>query len=192
MEIKKFNEFSLEENKKEKPSFGCVMVFFTFPDIKDVQDIISKEDLYTEEDDDSYGLEKNPHITLLYGLHSNDIKDQDVMDAVDTSVFTDLILHNASIFKSEKYGVLKFDVRYPYKSGAFLSKLNKKLSEFPHTNTFPDYHPHSTIAYLKSGTSKKYIDLLKDKEFTVTPNKIVYSKIDNSEVTKPIKIEKND
>jgi hypothetical protein len=58
----------------------------------------------------------------------------------------------------DKYDVLKFDVRYPTKSGAFLHKINSKLQELPHTNGFPDYHPHSTIAYLKSGSGKKYIE----------------------------------
>jgi hypothetical protein len=53
--------------------------------------------------------------------------------------------------------------------------VNAELSKFPHTTNFPDYHPHSTVAYLKKGTGQKYIDKFKGQEHQVTPNKIVYS-----------------
>lgn len=194
MKIKQYTDFveSLNENKKENPSYGCVMVFFTFTNLKEIQSQINKDDLYTEKEDDSYGLEKNPHVTLLYGLHSDDIDDNEVMDSINTDNFTDLILYNISAFKNDNFDVLKFDIRYPTRGGSFLTKANNILKEFPHTSSFPDYHPHSTVAYLKPGTSEKYIDLLKDKEYTVTPSAIVYSKADNTEVKKQIKIKNDD
>jgi 2'-5' RNA ligase len=68
--------------------------------------------------------------------------------------------------------VLKFDVE-----SEDLNKLNKVFSDYPNTNKFPDYHPHCTIAYLKSGKAAKYIKKAKDLvNMDIKPDKIVYSK----------------
>lgn len=65
-----------------------------------------------------------------------------------------------------------------------MHKLNKNFREFPHTNTYPDYHPHCTIAYLKPKMADKYIKKLNDSiEMEMTPNNIVYSKVDGSKKT---------
>jgi len=52
------------------------------------------------------------------------------------------------------------------------------MAEYPHTTDYPDYHPHMTIAYVKKGMGKKYAEDLKD--FSITPDKFVYSKIDGT------------
>jgi 2'-5' RNA ligase len=200
MKIKQYIDFlesfqkDLNENKKQDSShdYGCAMVYFKFTELTKIQSQIDKDDLYSEEKDNSYGLEKNPHVTLLYGLHSDEIDDNEIMDSINTEKFTDLILYNVSSFKNEKFEVLKFDIRYPFRGGAFLTNANNNLKQFPYTNDFPDYHPHSTIAYLKPGTVDKYIELFKDQEFTVTPLEIVYSKADGTEIKKKIKIKNND
>ena len=63
-----------------------------------------------------------------------------------------------------------------------MHKLNKTFREFPHTNTYPDYHPHCTIAYLKPKMADKYIKKLNDSiEMEMSPSHIVYSKVDGSE-----------
>lgn len=175
-------------------SHGCVMLYFDFEKMKSIQDKIKKEDLY--EDEPGYGLEKDPHLTLLYGLHSGKIKNDDnVFDTVlNFDISNKLELYNISLFKNDKYEVLKFDVRenksdnYSKKDDV-LYKINKKLTErFPYTNNYPDYHPHSTIAYLKPGEGKKYVDMFKDKTYNVTPIEIVYSKPDGLGKTKKKKI----
>lgn len=55
--------------KEKKYEYGCVMLYFDFPSMFKIQDIINPKDIYEEEDDNTYGLEKHPHTTLLYGLH---------------------------------------------------------------------------------------------------------------------------
>jgi hypothetical protein len=55
--------------------------------------------------------------------------------------------------------------------------MNKMFRDLPHTNDYPDYHPHATIAYVKAGTGEKYTkDLSKEDALVVKPNKVVYSK----------------
>jgi GNAT superfamily N-acetyltransferase len=40
-----------------------------------------------------------------------------------------------------------------------LHDLNRKLKAVEHTDTFPEYRPHMTVAYLKPGTGHKYFGL---------------------------------
>jgi len=171
----------LNENKKTTHDFGCIMVFLKF-DKKvwdGLQALIDDDDLYIDKDDDSYGLEQEPHITILYGLHE-EIKDEDIEKDIDKIKEPGISLGKVSSFNPGNYDVLKFDIKSPG-----LHKLNKIFTEYPHTNSFPDYHPHTTISYIKPGLDKKYIKLLNDYieengDIEIKPGKIVYSKVDGS------------
>ena len=57
----------LRENRKHE--YGCVMLYFDFPKMEEIHKLISKDDLYIDEEDPSYGKEIYPHCTLLFGLH---------------------------------------------------------------------------------------------------------------------------
>ncbi len=163
----------LEE--KQKFEYGCAMLFFDFPELLNLQSKIAKEDLYTEEGSDrSYGLEEDPHITLLFGLHP-EVTLKQVTGVLDKYTFTGCRVYKPSLFVNPKYDVLKFDIAYMARGGAFLDKINKDLKQFPYTSDFPDYHPHMTIAYLQPGTGKKYTAMFKDEEYELIPKKAVYS-----------------
>lgn len=150
---KPVNEEKERDSKKKYP-YGCSMLYFDFPDMKIIHDEIEEDDIFEGEDQ---GLETEPHVTLLYGLHSDEIDDQKVLD-ISSKGIKSLGLGNVSLFENEKYDVLKFDVE-----GPFLHDINKELTKLPHTTDFPDYHPHCTIAYLKPGTGKKYTKQFKGR-----------------------------
>ncbi len=172
----------IKEAKNQTYDYGCSMIYFDFPKMSEIHSMIEDEDVYSEEGDSTYGLETEPHATLLYGLHSNEIDDDVVMKAsTKMGVPKELKLHNASCFNNDKYDVLKFDVDDDH-----LHKINGELTKLPHTTSYPDYHPHSTIAYLKKGTGEKYTKQLKDLTFTVNPSKIVYSKPDGEKIEKKL------
>ena len=155
------------------------MVYFDFPEIESIHKAISEKDIYQDPEDSTFGLEIESHVTLLYGLHSDEIGDKEVFDACGKN-FNKLTLTNLSLFSNEKYDVLKFDVK-----GKELFKANERLSKFPHTTNFPEYHPHCTVAYLKSGHGKKVIKELNklfSDEFTVFCTKIVYSKPNGTKI----------
>jgi 2'-5' RNA ligase len=164
------------EGQKQKHDYGCVMLYFNFPEIKSLQDQIDDKDLYVPEEGDlrTYGKETDPHCTLLYGLHEEVTLDQ-VKQALKDITFSDCKLYNVSKFDNPKYDVLKFDVGYATRGGDFLNKANKALSKLPFTSEYPDYHAHSTVAYLKKGAADKYIKALKEKEYTLTPKYGIYS-----------------
>lgn len=122
-----------------------------------ILNIIDKDDVFIDES--TKGLEDEPHVTILYGLH----KDVDCKEVSD--IFKDInkinyIITECSIFENEKYDVLKFGVE-----SNELIILNKWLmSAFEYTTNYPDYKAHITIAYIKKGEAKKYIDII-EKDF---------------------------
>lgn len=168
----------IEEGKGDKYDFGCVMLYVDFPEMKKIQSQIEKEDIFYEEGDRSFGLEDSPHITLLYGLHQGVSTDM-VKDVIKDCEYYDMDAYKISLFKSEEYDVLKFDIKPYGKSPNFLKDINNKLKKLEHTQTFP-YHPHMTIAYLKSGKGEEYVKKFKDINYKLSPSNVKYSKSDGT------------
>jgi 2'-5' RNA ligase len=174
--IKLFEEFIALFEKYE---YGCSMLFLNLPEIKEIQAQIDAADL------DENGLENEPHITLLYGIHDGD-KHKELSSAEITKILNiskealgdDITLTKISTFNNDNYDVLKFDVK-----GTLLDEINQKLAKFPNTNYFDEYHPHVTIAYLKKGMGEKYIKKFENfKNIKPATEKIVYSRPDGSKV----------
>jgi len=172
----------LLEKKGDSHDFACAMLFFNVSksNWNKIQNLIADEDIYEEEGDQSYGREDEPHVTILYGLHAS-VSDSKIEELVEEIKPTKLTLKEISIFEgNDKYDVVKFDIIGVSKGR--LSDMNAKFVKLPHTNDYPDYHPHSTIAYVKAGTGKKYIQTLSAKDsIVVEANDFVYSKADGSE-----------
>jgi 2'-5' RNA ligase len=159
----------INEAEKKKFSYGCLMAFIDYSDeIKEIHDAIDEDDVYVDEEDPTYGIEKESHCTVLYGLHE-EVTLAEVKDKVKDIDHEEITVHNVSAFENEKFDVLKFDVK-----GKWLYKMNKAVAELPHTNKY-EYHPHVTIAYLKSGKAKDYIKKFKDTEFKAKIEKFVFS-----------------
>lgn len=179
MDIRKYINLLLEDHAH---TFGCAMLFFDFSQ-KELHNQIDSKDIYEDPEDDSYGLEDESHVTLLYGLHE-EVTTQQVKDIIQKHNIPSGLLYayNISLFStSPEYDVLKFDVKSSKKDTTILQKLNKELSNLPNTNKFPDYHPHMTVAYIKKGMGKKYVEKFKDQEFDLPIKYAVYSKPDGSQ-----------
>ena len=174
----------LQEATGQKFEYGCTMLYFTFHEINKIHDAIDPNHIYTEEGDHSYGLEDEPHTTLLFGSHS-DVTTEDIKKVLDNYTYSTCKIHNASLFENPKYDVLKFDVK-----GDNLHETNEDLKQYPFTSDFPNYHPHLTIGYLKPGTGKKYVKILKGLEYELMPNYAIYSKPNGEKDKIEIKTEK--
>lgn len=142
------------ENKAQR-KFGCLMVVFDIDD-KSWQQVCDKINFANDVYDDGsgkYGTEKEPHVTVLYGLHDNEFSIDDLKSALPEIGRMTAILTGISCFEQPEYDVLKFDVDAPM----FHSTNSGLRSKFPYTTDFPDYHPHLTLAYLNKGMGKKYM-----------------------------------
>jgi 2'-5' RNA ligase len=119
------------------------------------------------------GREDTPHITIKYGLHTND--SEVVAKVLDGQKPISVSFGKTSIFagseSGEDFDVLKIEVYSPD-----LVELNKLLSErLDHTTTHPVYTPHVTIAFLRAGLGQEFIDsgFLDDEEFIF--NSVIFS-----------------
>lgn len=167
----------LGEAKSPRYDFGCLMAFFQPPVWDRLLDVIDVDDIY--EGEGGFGLEHDPHVTVLFGFHDDkvDVKELKgfVKDIIGKRKLT-FQFGEASIFDNPLYDVLKFDV---IDTTGILNELNSAIrSRYEHTNSFPDYHPHATIAYIKKGEGQKYADLINRSDFqmTIVPDRMVYSK----------------
>jgi 2'-5' RNA ligase len=169
-EIKNIKLSKLDEGQKTKIEYGAVMLMFDINKWDEITDIIEKDDVY---DQPTFGIEKEPHVTILYGLHKEVTVDQvkeklnSVSKKLDEEIKVELI--GISHFETPAYDVVKFDAKTDD-----LTKMNKVLKELPFTSNFPDYHPHMSISYVKKGTGSKY-NVKFDDPIKISSNKIVYS-----------------
>jgi hypothetical protein len=169
----------IKEMKTQTYDYGCLMIYYDFPQMKFLSKMLEPNDIYTENGDD-YGIEDEPHVTLLYGFHK-EVKISDLGGILKKHRFGRCEIYNPSLFKNDTYDVLKFDVNEPT-----LVKVNSEVSTFPHTTNYPNYHPHLTIAYIKSGFGSKYIRKLGNIKYTLTPLYAVYSEPNGKKTKIPI------
>lgn len=131
-------------------TLGCVMLKTETPDTSFIRD----EDLYYSSDPKLFwinGRVPNSHITLKYGLMPQVRREH--VDAVikdmpipDYLVPTGITMF-ASPYPDEPYEciVLPIALTPP------LAALHNHLNYLPHINTFPEYKPHITLAYVRKG-----------------------------------------
>jgi 2'-5' RNA ligase len=129
--------------------------------IREYQKNIKEEDLYTEEGEWKYGIEDEHHVTVKYGLHTKN--EEDVIDTIGGEKGGEVKLSKTSMFENDDYDVLKVTV-----VSKDLKRLHDIISEnLECTDTHPEYIPHLTLAYLKTGKGKDYIndDFLEGTKF---------------------------
>ena len=167
MKFEQLYDFISEDNTVR--NYSCLMLDLGFlsTEIKKLQEEICPCEVYDLEP--GHGLDDNPHITILYGLHIQQtklLKNKINLKPVKFKI------KDISLFENEKFDVLKFGIE-----SKDLHELNKEVcSNFEYTNSYPDYKPHCTIAYLmpeKGQYYKKLKSELLGKEFT--SNRFIFS-----------------
>jgi len=151
---------------QKEHDFSSVMAILT-PDladkIREIGEKIPDEDLHEK------GRDKEPHITLKWGIHGDDAAG--ARRAISGHGPVSIKLGAPSLFESDKHDVLKVDVDSPA-----LHELNAEINrECPHTDTFPEYHPHVTVAYLKTGLGKKHLPIEGIEGLSGVLNEAVFS-----------------
>lgn len=109
---------------------------------------IKDEDLYSEEEGE-HGRQRQPHVTVKWGLTDLTGSPKLRQLVAQTPVFV-LRLGLVSLFKGEEFDVVKLDV-----VGKGLNQMNAVLSRFSNEDrrSPAEYQPHCTLAYVKPGTA---------------------------------------
>ena len=123
------------------------------------------------------GREDQPHITVKYGLHTEDA--EEVRKIVESEPPITAKLGKTSLFPDRGDGeVVKVDIE-----SEDLRRINKKIADaLEVTDTYPDYNPHVTLAYVKPGKGDKYSGLSDLEGTEITFDQIAFSGKDGSKV----------
>lgn len=167
----KFESFTywkkaLFESQEER--FGCVMLLANLPNWKEHLKIISKEDIY-DDAEHNYGYSDEPHITVLYGIHHEKVDIKEIFETIQHMHPVSTKVYEIDIFENPEYDVVIYKV--PVTND--LKEYREMFMSFPNTQTYDEYKPHMTLAYVKKGQGKKYIKPI--KPFKVNFNTAFYS-----------------
>lgn len=158
--------------------YAFLMIRFNTPDfIKNIQDELSDDDLYSNDDDNrsGYGIETDTHITLVPCL-DNDVDLNDIAHMLEPLDKYQTILTNVSCFEKPKYQVLKCDAK-----SVPLFNTNKLITDkYPTHSDYKEYLPHVTIAYVKNGIADKFIKNPLDKLIILEPKEFWFSYYDKN------------
>lgn len=105
------------------------------------------------------GREHEPHVTVLYGLISDDPKQCEV-GLERAGAMKPLYGPNRMVFTTiRKFAADEHDVLYVGVHSDALKNLNRCLRETcEYENSHPDYTPHFTLAYVKPGSCDRLLD----------------------------------
>jgi 2'-5' RNA ligase len=162
-----------EVNSPGQP-LSCVMLNVS-DELKALQSLLvshlSKDDL------DAKGVEDEPHITIRFGLHTQDADSMiGFANLIQPIRFT---VNGVASFSSKEYDVLFLTVESPE-----LVRFNELLGKLPNTQTHPKYVPHLTLAYVKPGTASACIAKLpKFDPVESVSNSFVFSNADKNQTT---------
>lgn len=128
-------------------------------DWKSILSSIDKDDIYDVKGGTiPYGLQKRPHLTLLYPIDNRTTYEEieKILDESLTEDFKDgvsLKIQSIGFFHSKDYEILHLKCE----PSTNLSLLRKRLkSKIKNSCKHKSFTPHITIGYLKKGTAKKY------------------------------------
>ena len=161
-DVRLLREAKVEADKKKdvKYSAGCLMAQFDFENWQENVNHIKEEDLYLPEgNENKYGVESEPHVTVCYGFVDDELKVQDIIDKINNYLGPiEIKIKGITIFENEKFDVVKYDIE-----STQLHELNQYfMNNFPVNTEFPEYKPHMTLAYVKPGEGKKYIEIFEE------------------------------
>lgn len=135
-----------------------------------VSDVIPEDSLWFKEDDPESHTQGNvsesePHVTILYGLMSSGPALKKHVDTVLAGWDPgNLIIDKVDFFYGKYEEQSYITIIALIKVTPELEEGNARLRLLPHIDTFPDYHPHITLAYVKDSSDwQNYIKILNEK-----------------------------
>jgi 2'-5' RNA ligase len=117
---------------------------------------IDDEDVYEDEEQSIKGKEDKPHITILYGIKEPDPDVPKISQVIQNHPAMNRVNWlGLAKFTAETHDVLVIKIESPEAHELFRDFNNI----FPdNANSFPNFIPHTTLAYLQKGKADKYIE----------------------------------
>lgn len=146
----------LSSNDSDTYDFSCAMLEIPKYVKNEIQlwaqNNINIDDIYYNEND-SYGIEDNNHITIMYGYQIDDLEKIKKSFNKYKKTYAHVSLGQLNVFKKKSYKVLYIEVNS--KDCENLRKFSLK-SNILCNPTYQDYIPHVTIAYFKHNVNLKH------------------------------------
>lgn len=127
-------------------------------------DNIPNDSLVCDPNSPLFGREDDTHITVIYGIHTDDVNDVDIWFRNEKPF--ECTLGKIDILSKKP----QFDVLVVSVKSKGLHLLNSKMrTKLEVTENYPQYIPHVTIAYLQKGEGDKFIGnkAFEGEKFTV-------------------------
>jgi len=157
-----------------KYDHGCVMAYpnpdLTAQVIEFGQNIITDDMLYLDpQNPDDYGREKDPHVTIKFGLTQSYPPEKMAEFLKGTKPFF-IRITGMDVFQNPKFDVVKLNIE-----GEELNRLRQIFDQIPNVDEHKVYHPHMTIAYVLPGLGTKFQNRSVGKFARIPVSRIVYS-----------------
>lgn len=133
-----------------------------------VSDVINEADYYTSDKHEYVAgnvSENVPHVTLLYGLMNSGEAMRKHVDAVlDGWTIANVEINEVGFFYSKDPAEGYVAIVAHIKVNGALYEGNARLRMLPHIDTFPEYKPHITLAYVTDKSDyQNYIETLNER-----------------------------
>jgi 2'-5' RNA ligase len=131
---------------------------------------VKDKDLYTPPEDYIHGREEEPHVTILYGIHSQ--LPTEVAKIISNGLSFEIKLKSISIFTNNAvFDVIKIEATSP--SLNYFNNLLK--NNVNNTQYFNNFQPHVTVAYIKKGRCSDLCGNTDFKDVKWTVNTVIFS-----------------
>ncbi len=162
------------ENTNGEYKFGCLMwnapTFYADLVMSWGRTNIPDKVLYIDPEDPSLGRENQIHLTLKYGIHTSNPDDVQAV-VKDFGHFLVEFGEISKFAKKDRYDVIKIAV-----DGKKLRRLNALVSaELKCTDSYPEYNPHMTIAYVLPGSCDHLLGKFIFRDAAVKATELIYS-----------------
>ena len=157
-----------------KYDYGCVMAYpapeLSAQMIAFGKNIITDDMLYLDPNEpDDYGRERDPHITIKFGL-TESYPPSKIGEYIQGTKPFFVRITGMDIFSNPKFDVIKMNIE-----GEELTRLRQIFDQVPNVDEHKIYHPHMTLAYVQPGMGKPFQNRSVGKFARVPITRIVYS-----------------
>lgn len=180
-----FKQFLANESRRNRHDYSSLLIELpeelTDNIISWGFDYVPSEYLLMDPQDPTFGREDDIHITVLYGVHTDDARDVSGLFVKEKEF--DCTLGKIDLFTRNS----KFDVLIVSVDSEGLHKLNRKMrKEIEATESHPVFVPHVTIGYLKKGCGKQYIgdETFNGEKFKI--DKLIFSSKNGNKTSIPL------